>query len=139
MIPAATPRNIAGNVGPPRKLPSDRRVGDALADDQQRQRAHRVGPGPGHEARQVVLAGEQDVVDRVPGRRRVDERENADQQADDGKHDQWSMVGDPERLQPTAHDEPGAGRDHDPEHDRPAEVADVRSGRTSTAGSASSA
>ena len=72
----------------------------------------------------MVLAGEQDVVDRVAGDARKG-RENADQQADDGKHERVA-VGDPERLQPTAHDEPRTGRDHDPEHDRPAEVADVQ-------------
>ena len=65
--PAAAPRNIAGKVGPPRKLAERDRVGEPLEGDQERQRAERPGAAPRRRARERVLAREQDLV-RCPFR-----------------------------------------------------------------------
>ena len=82
MIPAAAPRNSAGNVGPPRKLPSDRPYAKPLNTISHVSAASDHVAGLADQSRELVLTGEQNLVHAVARDLRERDRQPADDQPD---------------------------------------------------------
>ena len=78
--PATAPTNKAGNVGPPRKLPSEMLQASALEQEQQRQGGQGQGGALCDQAAEGVLAGEQDDIRWLVG-----DLGKRDRQASDGQ------------------------------------------------------
>ena len=128
ITPAVAPRNSAGNVGPPRKPPSEMLQAIPLNAIDQRQCGERPGGRVGHQRPQRVLPREQDLVDTLVCGFREGDRQAGDRNPRGGQEDEGSALEDALGLASEPQDQEDAHRASYRQGDRPSEVAHVRAG-----------
>ena len=132
--PPAAPMKMAGKIGAPPEARERQRVGEALAEDEEQQYAHREAGRVPHQRSQLILAREKDVAEALVGGRVKADRQSGDHQSEQGHQDHHARFderadGEREPLDAGADersDEPDGDRPAEHRHGRGAEVGQSR-------------